>query len=478
MAAVANRACTPNQARPTDRLRCAQTARAGLTVIDRLLIGLVLAIGLYAFDDLALSTMLPSVATELAGDELYGASFLAFLLSNLASLVAAGYWIDRVGVVRPFAVAITLFCAGLLLGMLAPSMTVFVVGRALQGLGGGAIQAVVSAVIVIVWQGAARQRAISWATTSWMVPALVGPVIAGGVSQHGNWRYVFAGLMVLTLLTQALVLPRLPRAGRERTGAAEGTPLPLRAVHDALGVALGTGIALFGLNRGGYAGTAVLVLGVAVLWRPLQASLPVGFWVARSTLAAALLLRLFACAVFFGLEAWLPWTLQRTGLASPLVAGLILSASATAWTAATWWVDGALPRVGALRILWIASALMLLGSGLACLALNHYASISLAFLAWAIAGLGMGLCYPVVATLAMGCAEPGREGHLSMMMGLTDTLGITAAIGIGAAVLRADESGALTRMMGIWQGFVLLALSLPLILWWRQAQFQSTPDKH
>ena len=104
--------------------------------------------------------MLPSVAADLKGDGLYGASFLAFLLSNLASLVAAGYWIDRVGVMRPFALAIALFCAGLLLGMLAPSMGVFVLGRALQGLGGGAIQAVVSAVIVIAWQGAARQRAI------------------------------------------------------------------------------------------------------------------------------------------------------------------------------------------------------------------------------------------------------------------------------------------------------------------------------
>ena len=132
-----------------------------------------------------------------------------------------------------------------------------------------------------------------------------------------------------------------------------------------------------------------------------------------------------------------------------------------------------MPRVGALRILSLASALLLLGSGLACAALTHYSSIALAFLAWTIAGFGMGLCYPVVATLAMASAEAGREGHLSMMMGLTDTLGITAAIGIGAAVLRADESGALARVVGVWQGFVVLALCLPVLLWWRRAQFDA-----
>ena len=216
--------------------------------------------------------MLPSVAADLGGDGLYGASFLAFLLSNLASLVAAGYWIDRVGVARPFVLAIVLFCAGLLLGMFAPSMVVFVFGRALQGLGGGAIQAVVSAVIVIAWQGAARQRAISWATTSWMVPALVGPLLAGGVTMHGNWRYVFAGLTALALLTLFLVLPRLPPAGSARALTAEVMPLSLRAVRDALGVALGTGIALLGLDRGGYAGHVLLLCGVVVLWPPANST--------------------------------------------------------------------------------------------------------------------------------------------------------------------------------------------------------------
>ena len=446
-----------------------------MTAIDRLLIGLVLAISLYAFDDLALSTLLPSVAAELRGDGLYGASFLAFLLCNLASLVVAGYWIDRVGVARPFACAIAVFILGLLLGIAAPSMAVFVLSRGLQGLGGGGIQAVVNAVIVIAWQGAARQRAISWATTSWMVPALAGPTLAGWVAAHSQWRYVFVALTVLAVVTLALVLPRLPKVGTTRADHAPTTALSLRAVGDALGVALGTGIALFGLDVGGVGGLAIVAVGFAILWRPLAASLPRNFWAARSTLAAALLFRLLAFAVFFGIEAWLPWTAQRAGLATPLVAGFILSASAVGWTLATWWVDRVLARVGARPLLWTASVLLLVGSGLACLALTHYASIALAFAAWTVAGLGMGLCYPVVATLAMASGESGREGQLSMMMGLTDTLGITAAIGIGGAFLRADESGALARMVGVWQGYAVLALAMPALLWWRRACFDVGP---
>ena len=446
-----------------------------MTAIDRLLCGLVLAISLYAFDDLALSTLLPSVAAELRGDGLYGASFLAFLLCNLASLVVAGYWIDRVGVARPFACSIAVFILGLLLAIAAPSMAVFVLGRGLQGLGGGGIQAVVNAVIVIAWQGAARQRAISWATTSWMVPALAGPLLAGWMATHGRWREVFVVLMMLALLTLALVLPRLPRVVTTRVDRAPSAALSLRAVRDALGVALGTGIALFGLDIGGVRGLAVVAAGGAILWRPLAASLPRDFWAARSTLAAALLFRLIAFAVFFGTEAWLPWTAQRAGLATPVVAGFILSASTSGWTLATWWVERVLARVGALVLLWVASLLLLAGSGLACLTLIHYANIALACAAWTLAGLGMGLCYPVVASLAMAASESGREGQLSMMMGLTDTLGITAAIGIGGAILRADESGALARMVGVWQGYVVLALAMPALLWWRRACFDVGP---
>lgn len=423
---------------------------------------------------------MPVVAAELDGDGLYGASFLAFLLTNLAGLVATGYFIDRVGVPRPFLAGIAMFVCGLLLGCFAPSMALFVVGRGLQGLGGGAIQAVVSATIVMAWQGAARQRAISWATTSWMVPALVGPLLAGWVAATFDWRWVFGSLAVLALATATIALPRLlairPQTGPENNAetddtAGEHVPLPLTAVLRAIAVAIGTGIVLTGLERGEWPGVALIIAGSALAWRPLQASLPEGFWTGRTPLGAALLLRLLACGVFFGIEAWLPWTVARNRLGSPVLAGMVISMSAFGWTVATWWVDGAITRIGARPILLAASLLLFTGTLLAWFALDVLGAVGPLFLAWGIAGAGMGLCYPVVSTLAMAQAENGREGHLSMMLGLADTLGITAAIGIGGAWLRADAPGALARIDMVWLGLVGVAVLMPLLLVMRRAQF-------
>ena len=452
----------------------------GVLIIDRLLIGLVLAVGLYAADDLAVSTVLPAVSAELLGDGLYGASFVAFLLANLASLVATGYFIDRIGVARPFAVGIALFGAGLVLAIVAPAMAVFVLGRGLQGLGGGAIQAVVNAAITLAWRDAARQRAISWVTTAWMVPALAGPGLTGWITEMSNWRYVFGLLAVLALITAVLVFPLLRRLARPEAGvddSAAPLPTPSAAVRDAVIIALAMGGVVGGLARADIFGALIVALSMLAGWRAHAASLPLKFWRGGSPLGAVLLLRFLAFAIFFGIEAWLPWTTNRSALASPVLAGLILSGAAGGWTSATWWVDSAIERLGSLRILQRASALFVFSTLLTWYALIELRSLSLLFLAWALAGLAMGMIYPVTSTLAMARVERGREGQLSMMSGLADTLGITWSIGIGSALLRADQPGALARVGPLWLGLVALSLLLPILLLWRRRYFASAGNR-
>jgi len=452
-----------------------RTAKAAAMTIDRLLLGLVFAIGVYAFDDLALSTILPAVAAELAGDRLYSASFLAFLLTNLASLVATGYLIDRIGVARPFVGGMGLFVAGLLLGYVAPSMPVFVAGRALQGLGGGAIQAVVTATIALAWHGAARQRAISWVTTAWMVPALVGPFMAGSIATLLDWRYVFAALALLALVTTLLAWPRVrvvPRAVAAEGDEAVPLPLAGAVVVDALVIAVATGVALAALEHGGKLGIAVACGAALALARPLARSLPAQFWHVGSPLAAIIFVRMVACAVFFGIEAWLPWTANRSGLMAPIMAGVVLSAAAGGWTAATWWVDGALKRMQPWPILGAAGALLITCTTLTAWAIGRPDAIEILFLAWCGAGAAMGLIYPVVSALAMARVQRGREGRLSMMLGLGDTLGITSAIGMGGAILRAAEPGALERVVPVWLGFIALAALIPFVLCWRRSWYR------
>ena len=107
-----------------------------------LTLGLVLNVTIVASEALAVGTILPIVAKDLGGIDLYGWVFAGFFLGNLLGIVVAGMLIDRGGLVRPFVLGIGLFSIGLLVGGLAPTMEVLVAARVIQGFGAGAIPAV------------------------------------------------------------------------------------------------------------------------------------------------------------------------------------------------------------------------------------------------------------------------------------------------------------------------------------------------
>src|SRR5690349_17688946 len=89
-----------------------------------LTVGLVLTITLVAFEALAVSTVMPIVARELHGIELYGWVFTAFMLGSLIGIVLVGGLIDRRGPGGLSRVGIGLAANGLSVGVLAPSVPV------------------------------------------------------------------------------------------------------------------------------------------------------------------------------------------------------------------------------------------------------------------------------------------------------------------------------------------------------------------
>src|SRR4051794_6314165 len=110
---------------PNDGLWSA--GRRGLTL------GLVLTITLVAFEALAVSTVMPIVASELGGYELYGWVFTAFMLGSLIGIVVSGGIIDKRGLGAPFLLAVGLFAIGLLGGGPPPPLAGPVPFRVIPG---------------------------------------------------------------------------------------------------------------------------------------------------------------------------------------------------------------------------------------------------------------------------------------------------------------------------------------------------------
>ena len=134
--------------------------------------GLVLTVTFVASEALAVVTVMPVVARDLGGFRLYGWAFSAFMLGSVVGIVVAGREADRRGPAIPFVAGLMLFGAGLAVAGLAPSMAVLVAGRALQGIGAGAVPSVSYASIGRSLAGSLRARMMAVLSTAWVVPEI------------------------------------------------------------------------------------------------------------------------------------------------------------------------------------------------------------------------------------------------------------------------------------------------------------------
>src|SRR3954453_9589340 len=169
--------------------------------------GLVLLVTFIAFEAMAVGTAMPTAVAELHGLAWYAWPFSAFLVASVVGMVVGGDLGDRRGprVALPWGVGA--FSAGLLTAGLAGNMAVFVAGRAVQGFGAGVIAVLLYVIAGQAYEPVLRPRLFGAISAAWVLPALVGPLIAGLLTTHAGWRWVSLGLLLLIVVSLGLVLP-------------------------------------------------------------------------------------------------------------------------------------------------------------------------------------------------------------------------------------------------------------------------------
>ena len=426
-----------------------------------LTIGLLLIITAAAFEALAVATIMPTVERELGQVELYGWVFSAFFLTKLVSISLTGAEVDRLGPAIPFAMGVLCFVAGLLVGGLAQSMPILVAGRILQGLGAGAISAVAYAAIARVYPESLKPRMLALNSTAWIIPGIIGPGIAGVIASFVSWRWVFLALVPFPLIALFMAMPSL----RLLKNAEAGTHRLGRALLANL-LAIGAGIVLAGLSMPMLWRIPMLVGGGILTIVSLHRLTPEGTLRARSGLPAAIACMGLVSMTFFGADTFVPLTLSTIRGQSPIVIAVILTAATITWTAGSWILDRLAARVSRRRV--VAIGLTLVASSIAIFALTLWPAfpIPLSILAWAVCGLGIGLCYTTLSLIVLELAPAGREGVSTSALQLTDNLGTAIGAGVGGAIVASFGETALAQALGLQFALmtVLCILALPIAL--------------
>jgi EmrB/QacA subfamily drug resistance transporter len=384
---------------------------------------------------------LPSIERDLGAD-LADLQWVidAYALTLAALLLTGGSLADRVGRRRVFLIGLVAFTVASVLCGLATSPLTLNLARALQGVGGAFMFATSLALIASAYSGRDRGTALGlWGATTGAAVA-VGPLVGGVLTEGIGWEAIFFVNVPIGIFAVALTLARV-----------EESKNPHAAALDWLGTVLFS-TALFGLifglirgNPEGW-GSAPIVASLAGAVVLLAAFVAVE---RRRGEAAMLDLRLFRLPAFdgasvaafvlsaamFAMFLYLTLYIQNILGYSALESGIrFMPVTLLSFLVAP--VSGKFAeRVG---VRWfIAGGLALVGTGLLLMGGLEEGDDWTALLAgFLVAGGGIGMVNPALATAAIGVVDPRRAGMASGINSTFRQVGIATGIAAWGAIFQ------------------------------------------
>lgn len=396
-------------------------------------VGMVALISLVAFESLAVTTAMPTVARELNGLKAYALAFGGVLATSVIGMTLSGRWSDRNGPARAMWTGLAGFVAGLLIAGLARDMPTLLVGRLVQGLGAGCLSPALYVIVGRLYPDALRAKVFAAFSAGWVVPALVGPALSGAIVEHAGWRWVFLGVPLFAIPAAAGLRGALRSLGRTGGQAAADTT---RRMANAIGASLGVCLLFVAGQEGGWSGAALFLPAIALLvgcGRPL---LPPGTLRAARGLPAVIALRGVAASAFFGTEAFLPLAFSREHGLSPMWAGIAISVGAIGWFSGSWY-QGHYAKVSQQALLRRGSAMMVVGAAAASMSTFAWMPVVASVAGWLLTGLGMGMLYGTVAVLALSLSGEHEQGTNSSALQLCESLMVATTLAVGGSLFAA-----------------------------------------
>lgn len=200
------------------------------------LMGVLLAMMLAVLNQTIVATALPRIVDDLGGAEHYSWVFSAYMLAVTVSAPIYGKLSDMYGRRRFFVAALLAFMAGTVVAGTATDMNQLVIGRGIQGLGGGGMLPMSMAVIGDLIPASERGKWQGLTGAVFGIASILGPFCGGVIADNASWRWVFFGSLPIGMLALAVIFTTLK--------------LPSRPEADHKIDYLGSGLLVAGLSTG------------------------------------------------------------------------------------------------------------------------------------------------------------------------------------------------------------------------------------
>jgi len=370
--------------------------------------------------------------------------FNGYLLTYAVLLITGGRLGDLFGPRQLFAAGLVIFTAASALCGLSQDANQLIAARVIQGVGAALLAPQTLTILMAIFPAERRGAAFGITGAVIGVSTVAGPTLGGLIVTNGDWRWIFflnVPIGILALVGTFLVIPDVRTARQHRL--------------DLIGVLLSSAAlfaVVFGLIEGqrydwstitGWL-TIPMVIGAGIAlfvaflaWERLQAEplVPLGLFRDRNFS----LMNWTGSAMSFAMQGiFIPITIYTQSVLgmTALQSGLTIAPmSLTAGIVAPF-AGRLADRFGGKYLLMAGLALFGLGSAIVT-GVATVTSTQLTFLLpWVLAGVGLGLVFAPMTTIAMRDIKPAMAGAASGVLNTTRQLGSVIGAAVVGAVLQ------------------------------------------
>lgn len=403
-----------------------------------ILVAVMSGMFLAALDQTIVGTALPKIISDLNGLNEIGWVVSAYLLAAAVATPITAKLSDIYGRKVMFFVNVVIFLIGSLVCGLSDSMTTLIVGRAIQGVGGGGLLAGAFTIIGDIFPPRERGKWIGLLGATFGIASVIGPTLGGWLTDNLSWHWVFLVNLPVGLAAMAIAAHALPNIKRDFAGKIDWL--------GAVGVAATVIPFLLALVWGGvdYEWTSPQILG---LFAMSLICLPIFVWIESRASDPILPLRLFKERTFslgnmivmlaflslFGAVLYIPIFVQTVQGSTATNSGLILLPLMAANVVANISAGQFVSRTGRYKGLVMLSLLTTAAGMFVLSTLEYNSANSKVILGMVLVGLGLGPSFSVIPTMIQN-AFPNRD--LGVVTGAV-TFFRTVGGAIGASLLGA-----------------------------------------
>jgi len=393
---------------------------------------LAAAVFLAALDQTVVATALPVIARGFGSLDVMPWVVASYFMAAVIAMPVTGRLIDRHGARQVFSISLMLFLVGSLECGFAPTAWLLVIGRAVQGCGGGAVGTAALTMVSVLAGRERLGRYQSYFGLLFGLASIVGPVLGGVVTTALGWRWIFYLNVIIGVVI--LALARVPKATPQRQG-----PTVNYVNLSLLSVALFAVVAvsIWGPTANRFTLLAWVALGALFIAffllaehrssNPLLATAVLRL----PAVSVAALVGFLAAVGLFTVITYLPSMFQMVSAKSPAGAGILMIPFMVAVVISSLWAGREVDRRGH-PWLFIASGTGLAGGILFIVALIGPRASELMFIVCGVAfGLGIGMVMQMIIVSAQ------RAAPAQVVGGATATVVFFRSVGslLGVAVL-------------------------------------------